>query len=417
MPFRWKTLPGESCFNIVKRFNSGGAFMISREELRHLAAFECRQPGEFAVTFYFQPGTPNNKSHREEAIQAKDLVRQTLQELDLNGLSSTVSSDLERILQIAESLRGNQSRGKAIFACAGQEIWNEYDLPADSLTSRLFVNRRFHLKPLAPIFSENPRMWVVLIDRQNARFLELEFEHTREQGTISNPASRQARSDGYAGYNAGHAERRVEDEVRRHFQAAAQVLKAAAERRQFEALVIGCSDLNWPDFESHLHPEVNRKLLGRFAGELSSLTNERAAHEARSILRESLSKHHQRLLRETLAAAWSNRRGVTGLRRVLRAAEQGEVETILMSRDYSARAVECTNCRHLDSHLVPYCPLCGRATHQLDDVCELLAPLAIRRNLGLVLLPPEEALDRVGNIAALLRFRADQNTNQMLAVS
>lgn len=391
--------------------------MISREELRQLAGFECRQPDEFAVTFYFQPTTPNNKSHREETIQAKDLVRQTLQELQLNSRGLGVVSDLQRILEVAEGLHGNQSRGRAVFACSARGLWKECDLPLDIPASRIFVNRRFHLKPLASVFSDNPKIWVALIDRQNARFIEVEFEQIKDRGTDSNPVPRRGRSDGFAGYNAGHVDRHVEDEVRRHFQNAAHVLKTAAERRQLEALVIGCNDVNWPEFEAQLHPEVRNKVLGRFAGELSALTNENAAQEARRIARESLSKHHQDLLREALEAAWAKGRGVTGLRRVLRAAEQGEVETILMSRDYSARAVECTNCRHLDSHLVPYCPACGRATRQLDDVCEALVPAVVRNNLGLVLLPPDETLDRVGNIAALLRFRADRNTNQLLAVS
>ena len=105
------------------------------------------------------------------------------------------------------------------------------------------------------------------------------------------------------------------------------------------------------------------------------------------------------------------------MRRVLRALELGEVDTLLMSQDYSARVVECTNCRHLDSHVVPYCPVCGRATRQLEDVCEALVPIAVRNNLGLVLLPRDEKLDKVGNILALLRFRADRNTNQLLAAS
>jgi peptide subunit release factor 1 (eRF1) len=108
---------------------------------------------------------------------------------------------------------------------------------------------------------------------------------------------------------------------------------------------------------------------------------------------------------------------VTGLRRVLRATEMGEVETLLMTVDYTARAVECTACGHMDSHLVPYCPLCGRATRQLDDICEALVPAAIKNSIGLVLVPRDETLDRVGNIAALLRFRADRNTNQLLAAS
>ena len=391
--------------------------MISREELRQLAGFECRQPDEFAVTFYFQPGTPDNKSHHGEAIQAKDLVRQTLQELQLSGRGNGIISDLQRILQLAENLHGNQSRGKAVFACSGRNFWKECDLPPDLSASRVFVNRRFHLKPLASVFSDNPRMWVALVDRQNARFVEVEFEQTKERGAIVNPVSHHGRSDGFAGYNAGHVERHINDEIRRHFQEAAQFLKSAAEQRQMEALAIGCNDINWPEFEAQLHPYVRKKILGRFSGELPSLSNEQAVHEARRIARESLSRHHRELLSEAIDAAWANSRGVTGLRRVLRATEQGEVETILMSRDYSARAVECTNCRHLDSHLVPYCPACGRATRQLDDVCEALIPAIVRNNLGLVLLPPEETLDRVGNIAALLRFRADRNTNQLLAVS
>jgi peptide subunit release factor 1 (eRF1) len=123
------------------------------------------------------------------------------------------------------------------------------------------------------------------------------------------------------------------------------------------------------------------------------------------------------LVSETLSEAKSNGRGVTGLRRVLRATEQGEVETIIMSEQYAARAVECTNCGHLDSHLVPYCPVCGRATRNLDDVCEGLVPAVVKGNISLVLIPQDDALDRVGNIAAMLRFRADQNTNQMRVAS
>jgi len=43
--------------------------------------------------------------------------------------------------------------------------------------------------------------------------------------------------------------------------------------------------------------------------------------------------------------------------------------------------------------------------------------MAIRTNIGLVLVPPDDTLDRVGNIAALLRFRADRNRNELQAAS
>lgn len=389
--------------------------MISREELRQLASFECRRPGEQAISFYFKPLTPHDKSHREEAILAKDVVRRTMQELNTSGDGRHAAADLERILALAERLHGNQSRSKAVFACAGRGIWQEFDLPTVAASTRLFVNRRFHLKPLAPVFSEYPRLLVALVDRQQARFLDIQFEQVREHATLENPLTRHGRSDGFAGYDAGHAQRHEESQYRRHYMAVAEFLKNAAEQKMFDALIVGCHDVNWAEFGGQLHPSLQKKLLGRFSSDLRSLTDVQAKQEADRVLHESLHQHHQELLRDAIQGARSNGRGATGLRRVLRATEMGEVETLLMTPEYTGRAVECTACGHLDSHLVPYCPLCGRATRELDDVCEALVPNAIKNNISLVLVPKDENIDRVGNIAALLRFRADRNTNQLLA--
>ena len=391
--------------------------MISREQLRQLAEFEARHPEEVAISFYFQPGTPKDRSHREEAIEAKDLVRHALQEVEANGRSRGAVSDLRRILQLAERLHGNQARGKVVFACSALAVWHEFDVPSVASPTRLFVNRRFHLKPLAALLSEHPRLWIALVNRQNARFVEVYMDEITDCGAIENPAPRHGRSDGFGGYDAGHSQRHLEDETRKHFDVVSDFLRIGAERRQFDALVIGCHEVNWAEFESRLHSDVQKRIAGRFGGDFAAWTNERAIGEGNRVLQESLVQRHASLLRETLDEARSNGRGVTGLRRVLRAFEMGEVETLLMQRDYSSRAVECTNCRHLDSHLVPYCPVCGRATRQLDDVCEALVPAAVRNSIGLVLLPPEDTLDRIGNIAALLRFRADRNKNQALAAS
>jgi len=390
--------------------------MMTREDLRQLADFECRA-NEFAISFYFQPGAPKDKSHREEGIQAKELVRKTIQELRASGRSSKPIQDLERILRIAEGLHGNEGFGKVVFSCSDRNVWREFNVPPSSFSTRLFVNRRFHLKPLAALFSEYPKLWVALADRQNARVLEVEFGKTRQLISFSNPMPRHGRSDGFGGYDAGHAQRHKKDEVRRHYRELAEFLKNGVSRRQFDAIVFGCNDVNWPDLHSQLHPDVAKGTLGHFSGEIAAMADERIVTEALRIAQESLRKHHYALLGETLDGARANGRGVTGLRRVLRALELGEIDTLLMSQDYSARAVECTNCRHLDSHVVAYCPVCGHATRELEDVCEMLVPIAVRNNLGLVLLPRDETLDKVGNIAALLRFRADRNTNHLLAAS
>jgi len=93
----------------------------------------------------------------------------------------------------------------------------------------------------------------------------------------------------------------------------------------------------------------------------------------------------------------------------------GEALSLLLDESYRARAVECTNCGHLDAHIVRFCPVCGRGTRELEDVCEAIVPMAIRRDVELIYVRNQPEFDRVGNIGALLRFRADQNTTGSIA--
>jgi hypothetical protein len=63
------------------------------------------------------------------------------------------------------------------------------------------------------------------------------------------------------------------------------------------------------------------------------------------------------------------------------------------------------------------CVACGKPTRELADVCDAIIPIAIRRDIELFYLKEHADLDRAGNIAALLRFRADQRTGQIAAAS
>jgi peptide chain release factor subunit 1 len=228
---------------------------------------------------------------------------------------------------------------------------------------------------------------------------------------------RHGRSDGFAGYDAGHSERRVADEAMHHFKDVAQRLKDEQEKGVFEKLIIGCQDANWSDFEPHLHPYLKQRLLGRFSTEVATVTNEQIREHANRILREAQEKRRQALLKEVLGQAQRNGLGVTGLRRVLRSLEMGEVQTLLLGENFHTHAVECTSCGHLDSHIVRFCPVCGRETREIDDVCDAIIPTAIRRDIELFYVKDDPELDRVGNIGALLRFRADQNTSARISAA
>jgi peptide chain release factor subunit 1 len=389
--------------------------MITREDIRELAAFQSNGDG-CALSFYFQPHTPQNRSHKEETILAKDLVRQALREAEKHGKSACAREDLDRILEIANNLHGNQARAKAVFASSTKKIWREFDLPPQLPGTQLFVNRRFHLKPLAALLGAQPKLCVALVDRQRGRFFDLRLDELKERGALFHNLPR-GRSDGYAGYDAGHVQRRVANEARQHHKAVADRLQEELERGLWDKLVIGCHDTHWSEFESHLHPYVKQRLLGHFPADVATLTLDQIREHANHALRLAQDHRRETLVRDTLNLAKGNGRAVTGLRRVLRSLELGEVQALLLGENYVARAVECSSCGHVDSHMVPYCVVCGKATRDLEDVCDAMVPMAIRRDIELFYVKNDEEFDKVGNIAAMLRFRADQSKPQIAAAS
>jgi peptide chain release factor subunit 1 len=387
--------------------------IITCEEIRELAQFEADSPHDCALSFYFAPHTPQNKSHREEAILAKDLVRSALREVQKAGKNGCVRADLDRILELAENLHGNQARAKAVFACGNRKFWREFDMPLSLSGSQLFVNRRFHLKPLAQIFDAEPHLWVALVDRQRARFFDQRLDELKElDGLFRTPPVRQGRGDGYAGYDGGHAQRRVADEALHHLKEVAEHLREALEQGLFEKLIIGSHESAWRELESHLHPYVRERLLGHFTAEVSTMSNQ-IREQVNRILHDSIDRHRHEMVRDVLNQAKSNSRGVTGLRRVLRSLELGEIQALLLGDNFTHAAVECAGCGHLDVHLVRNCSACGRETRELEDVCDAIISIAIRRDIELIYVKDDTEFDRAGNIAALLRFRADQSKGQM----
>ncbi len=391
--------------------------MMTRDEIRELAAFQADETkGACALSFYFQPDPPQDRSHRREAIIAKDVVKQVLKSAAGNGKNGSLHADLDRILDVATNLRGH-ARGKAVFACAAHKFWKEYELPPHLGATHIYLQSRFQLKPLAALLGAQPALCVAMVDRQRARFFDLRLDDLRERGAIVHMLSRNAASYGYNGYEGGHAERRVAEEALQHFKAVSERLRTDFEKGIWERLIVGCQDASWSEFDGHLHPYVKQRLIGRFSADVASVSNEQIRDHSGAVLNQWITKRASTKAREAVAFAKANGRGVTGLRRVLQALETGEVQTLFLTENYSAQAVQCPHCGHLDAHLIRSCVACGRGTRELTDVCDAIIPIAIRRDIELFYLKEHSDLDRAGNIAALLRFRSDQRTGQSAAAS
>ena len=379
---------------------------ITREQIRQLA--EVQDEKSCAVTFYFQPSTPRNKAHKEDTILIKDLAREAMHALEDKGKKDCARADIDRVVRLSSELRSNGTHAKAVFACATLNIWQEYELPPTLASTQLYVDRHFHLKPLAYLLGASPLLGVVVVDRHRARIFDLRLGELTEREDLFHALPRRGRSDGFAGYDGGHAQRRVEDEARQHFKNVAESLKELLERGVFEKWILACPDAHRSMFEPQLHPYVSQALIGRFHADVGHVTNDEIRSHAQQLLDQWQNQRRRDLVSQTLTQARSNSRGVTGLRRVLRSLELGEVQTLLVGENLQGHAVECTGCGHIDAHLVSFCPICGRATQEIVDVGEAVLPWVVRRDIETIYVKDDPEFDKVGNIAALLRFRSEK---------
>ena len=390
--------------------------MITREQINELAQFQDK--AGCALSFYFQPSAPRNRAHKEEGILTKDLAREALRQLeskkDLKNDKEKCESaraDVDRVVRLAQELSTKGTHAKAVFACSAQGFWREYDLPAQLSGTQIRLDRHFLLKPLAQLLGAFPNLGIVLLDRHRARLFDLRLDQLTEREGFFHPLPHRGRSDGFGGYDGGHAERSVADEARQHFKFVADFVKDALNKGMFEKWILGCLDIHWSQFEPQLHPYAAQKLLGRFSADVAHISRDEIRSHSEKVFADAQNNRCREALRETIEEAQGNARGVTGLRRVLLSLESGEVQTLFIGENYNAQAVECSACGHLDAHLVAFCPVCGRETREVRDVGEAILSLVIRYNIELFYVKDDPEFDQVGNIAALLRFRSDVNHN------
>jgi len=258
------------------------------------------------------------------------------------------------------------------------------------------------------LLGASPLLGIALIDSHRARIFDLRLGELTERDDLFHPVPRRGRSDGFGGYDGGHAQRRVEDEVRQHFKNTAGTLKELVEKGVFEKWILACQDAHRPVLEQQLHPYVSQALIGHFNADLARVSHDDIRAQAQQILDHWQDERRKEKIDLALSQARSNGRGVTGLRRVLRSLELGEVQTLLLGDNLQGHAVECTGCGHIDAHLVSFCPMCGRATQEIVDVGEAILPWVIRRDVETFYVKDDPEFDSIGNIAAVLRFRSEK---------
>ena len=333
--------------------------MLTEKDLHELLSYQASSP---VLSLYLNtdPASGTTENHKLR-------LRSLLKAIDL-------PDDEEVILRFFDHEFDWSGRSVAVFSCVAEDFFRAYPL-AVSLRSRVRINDRPHVKPLADLLDAYGGYGVALVDKQGERLFYFHLGELREQEGMMGEAVRHVKRGGASsmpGRRGGTTGRtNLEDEVtERNARDAADFAAHFFAENNVRRILIGGTDENVALFRSHLPKAWQSLVMGSFP---MSMTSSHAEVMSRALQVGAEAEHRRegRLVEAVITGDAKGRGGVLRLEDTLDAVREGRVQTLMIRDGYRAPGWRCRGCGYITTQERASCPYCGNAFDDIVDAVEL----------------------------------------------
>lgn len=377
---------------------------LSRDPIEALSRF--RGDPYWTTSFYLD--TDKGKFTKKEiGLAFKNLLaegRARIESLTLpKERAESLLEDLERIAAFgAQNLAAHVEPGLAVFSCSRKKLWDVADLPHGP-RNRILFDQNPYLRPLVAILEKYRRLCVLLVNRHEAKWYEVFMEEIVPLQELASDVPSRVKVGGFEGTEGKKIERHLEAHVLNHLKKSAQLTFDLFKKSRFAALLVGGEDKYCSELEPILHAYLKERLAGRIKA--------KPGDPPAAILREAVRLEEALELRDeeeavqTLVAELERGgRACSGLKDTLRHINHGDIQTLVVSHNFSREGRLCPSCRFLYVEET-VCPICDKATIAVLDVIDEAIEAAVSKNAKVQHITPPTKLDHYGKIGGLLRYK------------
>jgi hypothetical protein len=308
---------------------------------------------------------------------------------------STLAGDISRIGDYlgSDDLPVSGARGLAIF-CSGQDDLFETVTLSRRTASDVFIDRTPHVEPLV-LEGDDQRWCAVLVTSRTGDVY---------RGDGSHVAARQTIKDYVRGHGQGDAsgEHAQEQDMEGHLGALAEAIYHDWQQEAFTTLALSGPVEAVARLKDLLHNDL-RPLLA--ASHLDVDVSSATESEIRDAVAGVIEAKRQAAAEHALADLSETTRVTTGVADTLEALNERRVETLLLSRDFSATGGRCPSCGLLVADGDDTCPADSTPLETGIDLREAAVQAALLQDAAVIAYDePQDALPPARPIAALLRF-------------
>jgi len=327
-------------------------------------------------------------------------LRGMLKDVDLPG-------DVESVLRFFDHEHDWTGNSVVVFSCEPEDFFRSYTL-AVPVRSRVRVQNRPYVKPLADLLDSYGGYGVALVDKEGARLYYFHLGEMREQMEVVGDEVRHTKRGGGSqalgrrGGAAGQTDY-VEELAERNLRSAAEAATRFFTDHQVRRVLIGGTEDNVSLFRSLLPKAWQSLVVGSFPISMTAAPNE-ILDRTLEIGRKAEQKREKRLVEALVTGAAKGKGGVLGLDDTLKALHEGRVQTLVIKDGYRASGCRCQSCGNLSGVHLEECPYCGGRCEDIEDAVELAVRRVMSAGGDVEVLHDTEGVKGFQHIGAVLRY-------------
>lgn len=379
--------------------------MIAHQEVSLLLNYTAREG--VAISFYLNTdGAERNRGTWN--IETKDLIKKARKELDAMDISRRYFEAADNSLRQIQNFISAENfapryKSIAIFANAVENFYQIYRLPV-AIKSNLVLDTNFYLRPLLAMLEEHCRIGVVLADSRTARLFEVymnEIVEHHDFATKTKPQKKPLLETFMKREN--RLMQRKEEGTRFHLSSTAESTKTYFARKHFDKLIIGARKPLGGHLARLMHRNLQSNLIAVLEIEVNRKEKDVLAAAIQAEERYEL-EEERKLVGKIANEIEKDGYAVKGISRVIKAAQEYNLQTLAVALDYSVEGLVCPRCGmpHIDENT---CALCGETLIDVPDIIYDLVEEAARQGASVRHIRGENLITSLENVAAIVKFK------------
>jgi hypothetical protein len=374
----------------------------AREKLKDLAA--ARAPlGEF-LTVTLSTSTLDDWRQFAPTFVNSEFGRISREQSLSKDQKRILESDLDEVQAVLQYDVTPRTQGLALFANGEGGIYQRIELPF-RLINRVVLQPSPYIRPVVHALSLLEPFIVAKVSRdESSLYLVDEWGAVAKEDDLSGPWLRTSdRESGELSVKDYFAAARQDALVELHFKEVASALAKWLEGSPVRRVVLCAQHDIASAFRRALPAPVAPKVVAEIPLDAAATPNQMLA-AARIAADEARQRELVQLVGRIKEGLSSRGHGASGFEEVADGLERGQIQTLVVERNYRPPGWTCPDCDWVGLTQVGECPRCGAMPVPVLDAVGELVRLAILQSSQVEVAEAIPALDEMGGIAALLRF-------------